>query len=333
VGLFDKIKDVTGIALSGPEQYKRAYEKGVFLQPPDYVKAAEHFATAQDKFNKEGNLAMAQRAAANSILYRFKKSPSASLLPELLAALQPLPEIEQLGSDKELVPTGSWISEIEALLAELSAEQQKSAAGFGEASRLFQKMGSIPLHFAPMLNRHGPVDNAMDRCFYCLASSNVLEANRVMLESPERASDLLQKSLVAFNQGKTKDRADEVQITLNRARMKRHCWMCDREVQGAETYYFNYPADVTPYHGALVQSLQQDVGLVDVEKGTVVLCSVCGTAVERQADRYAVRRMNELKSELWPVLQRMQGEINEQQAQIKRLVDAVKDLSRHSHHH
>lgn len=333
MGFLDKIKDVTGIGLAASEQYKRAYEKGVFLQPPDYNKAAEHFATAQEKFTKEGNMAMAQRAAANALLYQFKAAPDAALLPRLSSALQAVSEIERLGSDKEMVPTGPLVAEIDALLIELAAEHEKKSTGFNDASRKYQQMGSAQLLFAPLLKLQGPVDSAMDRCFYCLASAHVLDANHAMTESPERACDLFQKAVVAFNQGKTKDRADQIQGILTQARTKRHCWMCDREVQGANTYFFSYPAAVKPYHAGLVQSLQQDVGMVDAEKETVVLCSVCGTAVEKQADRYALRRMEELREELRPVLQKMQSEINDHQAQINRLVDAVNDLRRVAHHH
>ena len=40
MGFLDKVKDATGIGLSADEQYRRAYEKGVFLQPPDYSAAS-----------------------------------------------------------------------------------------------------------------------------------------------------------------------------------------------------------------------------------------------------------------------------------------------------
>ncbi len=80
-GVLSKMKDLgkeMGIGLNAQEQYYKAYEKGILLQPPDYPSAVKHFLAAKEKFIQEGNQAMAQHAQANAALYGWS---SAGIVP------------------------------------------------------------------------------------------------------------------------------------------------------------------------------------------------------------------------------------------------------------
>ncbi len=67
--LFGKVRHTIGIGLDEQELYERAFEKGVLLQ--DFSKAADLFEDASKKANEHGNQALAARAAANGLLYRY----------------------------------------------------------------------------------------------------------------------------------------------------------------------------------------------------------------------------------------------------------------------
>jgi len=143
---LDKMKGVgkeMGIGLNSNEQYNRAYQKGVLLQPPNYSEAAKQFAAASEKYLKEGNQGMAQRAQANALLYELVATGNQTLVPDTIKALEPLPEIERLGSQTEMVPTNPIVVELTALSYEIQANKDESneskAQKYREASVMSRK--------------------------------------------------------------------------------------------------------------------------------------------------------------------------------------------------
>jgi len=329
MGILNKLKDVSGIGLGAQEQYNRAYEKGVFLQPPDYSAASKHFMTASEKFEKEGNASMAKRAKANSLLYELASSKSIALLRNLSEGLQGLSEIERIGSQKEMIPVDPLLIELAALQSESTADSTQTysekSALYKEAGDTLLKMGTSPLLFVELLQLKGPADKAMTRAFYYQAKADFYMAYSTVLSSPEMAHDHFQKAAVEFRQAKENEWAGKSDILVDQISSKRHCWMCDREMLGKDFFYSYYPAEVFPYHGQLIESLKQDSGMID-QRGEITLCTVCGSAIEKQADRYAVKRTNELREWLEPIL-------NSYQNAISHLQDRVSNLERVAHKH
>ncbi len=329
MGLLDKVKDVTGVGLGAKEQYARAYEKGVFLQPPDYAAASKHFLTASEKFEKEANAGMARRAKLNSLMYDLARTKSNDLISPLIKAMDRVPEIERIGSQKDLIPTDPLIVELKSYELELQAlakdNPNEKMELFKSAGNTLITLGTGQLYFAEYLNLDGPVNRAMTRSAYYTAMSDYFMALTAIDHSPEDAHDYLQKATVGFSQAEDKEWMAKSQIYVTKVGSKRHCWMCDREMTGEDFFYSYYPATIKPYHKKIVESLKQDSGMVD-ERGRVAVCTVCGTAIENQADRYAQKRMKELKEWIEPIL-------NNINSNISNLNQRVEHLEKLAHRH
>lgn len=332
MGFLDKMKGLgkeMGIGLSAQEQYIRAYEKGVLLQPPQYGSAAKHFATASEKFLKEGNQSMAQRAQANAALYELVNSCNRSFIPEVIQALEAVPEIERIGSRDETIKTAPLIAELTALQCEHQAETNDSNAGkqaeYAKAADGLMKLGTSPLQVAEKLKVNGPVDKAMIRSFYCGALSDYYAAFSVVMESPTQAHDFLQKSAAGFRQAMVTDWSKTVDDYIKDISSKSHCWMCGREMQGRGFFYRYYPARTQKFHRHLLESSNQDLRMIDTSDN-VTMCTVCGSAIENQADRYATMRANEVREWATAIFENHNQRIND-------LVEAVNQLQRYSHSH
>jgi len=309
MGFLDKMKGLgkeMGIGLSAQEQYRRAYEKGVLLQPPDYSSAAKHFATASEKFLEEGNQSMAQHAQANAALYGLISSRDHSGISEVIQALEPVADIERIGSQDETIQTAPLIAELTALQyehqAELSDSNANKKAEYAKAADGFMKLGTSPLQVAERLQLKGPVDKAMLRAFYCGALSDYYSALSVVMASPTQAHDFLQKAAAEFRQAMVTDWPKTVDDYIKQVSSKSHCWMCGREMQGRDLFYRYYPARTEEFHTHLLESSNEDLRMIDTP-GNVTVCTVCGSAIENQADRYATMRANEVREWVTPILQ------------------------------
>jgi hypothetical protein len=332
MGFLDKMKGLgkeMGIGLSAQEQYYRAYEKGVLLQPPQYGSAAKHFATASEKFLKEGNQNMAQRAQANAALYGLVDSGDRSFIPEVIQVLEAVPEIERIGSRDEMIKTTPLIAELTALQYEHQAETCDSntdkQAVYAKAADGFMKLGTSPLQIAEQLKVNGPKDKAMIRSFYCGALSDYYAAFSVVMESPTQAHDFLQKSAAGFRQAMVTDWSKTVDDYIKEISSKSHCWMCGREMQGNGFFYRYYPAITQKFHRHLLESSNEDLRMIDTP-GKVTVCTVCGSAIENQADRYATMRANEVREWATAIFENHNERIND-------LVRAVNRLNQMAHTH
>ena len=310
MGLFDKVKDsakdATGIGLNAEEQYARAYSKGVLLQPPDYGSAAKQFASAAEKFTKDGNFNMAKHARANSSLYGVLHHCDVESVTQAIQALEQMPEIEALGSQKEMIPTPGLVTELKALQLDCAAEGTGSAANkaeyYAKASEYMLQIARAPLGVMDRLRLPGPVDTGMMRGYYYMALTDYYEALSVVAKSPSEAEIHMQKAESVFRQAKAELWVDKASKYLEHLKSKRHCWICNREMQGKDIFYSYYPASVEEYHKHMIESLNQDTKMLDVPD-SVTLCTVCGSAVERQADRYATLRVAELRQWVTPILE------------------------------
>lgn len=322
MGLLDTLKDATGVGLTAEEQYRRAYTKGVFLQPADYLEASRQFTAAAEKFRKQNDIPRARRAEANAVVYRMVHAKDLSLIETVLSGIDGVPELERIASQTELMSGLDLQYELMALRAELQAEAvsdllAKSRA-YRQAAELAMKLGTAPLVFGGWLPLKGPTDKAMLRGFYYAALADYHAAFAVIPESPEDAQNGLHKAAAGFRQSQTHDWLDLTEVHIEALKARRHCWTCGREMQGRDHYFRYYPAATTAYHQRIIETGKEDTGMLD-RGSAVTLCTVCGTAIEAQADRYAQMRAEQLRVALKTELDAHKRQIEQLSARISSL--------------
>lgn len=302
MGIFDKVKAVgkeVGIGLNAQEQYQRAYEKGVLLQPPDYSSAIKHFSKASEMFLQEGNGDMAKLAKANAALYELINKRDLNTLPEVIQVLGPITEVPCIGSQDEMIQTSLLIAELRSLQYEQQAKKCGNYADmtleYMNAAEGFMKLGNAPLHISERLRLEGPVEKAMLRAFYCEGLSDYYSALSIIMSSPVQAHDHMQKAASSFRQAMVTDWSKTVDDHIAKVSSKSHCWMCGREMQGEDVFFKYYPAETEDYHTQLLESSNDDLRMID-NAGHVTVCTVCGSAIENQADRYATMRADEVRA-------------------------------------
>jgi len=302
MGIFDKVKAVgkeVGIGLNAQEQYQRAYGKGVLLQPPDYSSAVKHFSKASEMFLQEGNADMVKLAKANAALYELIDKRDLNALPEVIQVLEPITEIPCIGSQDEMIQTSLLIAELRSLQYEQQAKECGNYADmtleYMNAAEGFMKLGNAPLHISERLRLEGPVEKAVLRAFYCEGLSDYYSALSIIMSSPVQAHDHMQKAASSFRQAMVTDWSKTVDDHIAKVSSKSHCWMCGREMQGEDVFFKYYPAETEDYHTQLLESSNDDLRMID-NAGHVTVCTVCGSAIENQADRYATMRADEVRA-------------------------------------
>jgi hypothetical protein len=183
----------------------------------------------------------------------------------------------------------------------------------------------MPLLITEKIRLSGPTDKPYLRALYCGSLADYYEALNILMESPAKAQDFLQKSIVGFRQISDKGWVEKIESYSKDIQSNRYCWMCNRKMQGKEIFYRYYPARIERYHHNLIENLKQDIGMVD-NPGYVTLCTVCGTVIQNQADIFARLRAKEVRDWVEPILANHNQRIND-------LVDAVNRLNSSAHHH
>jgi hypothetical protein len=332
MGIMDSLKKATGLGLNASEHYDRAWEKGVLLGPAKYVDAASMFETAYKKATEVQDAGTAARARANAALYSWVATGNPASLQALRASLQDVQEVEVVGSRAEAMPSQPLQAELDGRLIELQlqtlppGDHGRRMQLHQQASEIFKRIFSNNLYTYRFhaLDQH--VQTAQARFFLhqgMLAWNGALAAAD---SDPEAASEHAARALASFRQCNDERWAQTAEGWLARMRTRRTCWMCHRELQGLEHHVRSYPAVVTPYLVAAVSKLGQDASSLDAPGGKIVLCAPCGTAVEAQADRYAVQRTGELRGEVMPQLARLSTEVDELRAAVRHLQSVA-----HSH--
>jgi predicted nucleic acid-binding Zn ribbon protein len=135
----------------------------------------------------------------------------------------------------------------------------------------------------------------MMRGAYYNALADYHGAFDAIASSPEKAHDSLARAAVGFRHAQQADLAAMVESHIEDVQTKRHCWTCGREMQGRNYHFRYYPATASEYERNVVEARKEDSGMLD-RAGSVTLCAVCGSAIERQADEYASRRAGEVQT-------------------------------------
>ena len=328
MGLMDSLKKATGMGLSHSEHYDRAYEKGVLLGEANYPKAIELFENAATKAAEAGDRGLEMRARANAALYGYITSGNEQHLGVLRDTLKELGQIEKIGSKSEMMDAAPLLGEVEARLAESAigsvepSDNQALTRAHLACSDAFKKIFSEPLitykYHTPDAHR----ETAQSRFFLHQGQASWCQAIAEVSSNPETAAEHMSRALNSFRQCGDTQWAELAETWRANCRLKRTCWMCHREFQGATIHFRTFNATVTPYAASVVQSLGQDISTIDVESGALVLCSPCGSAV----DLLAVKRTQELREEVQSVL-------NEHAQAITNLSHRVERLESLAHKH
>lgn len=314
MGLLESLKKGTGIGLRHDEHYARAFERGVLLGPAKYHESVTLFDEAARRAGEAGDGALQARAKANAALYGFLCSGRPEYLVPLAEILPHLAEIEVIGSSTETMPAALLLGEVrarltEADLANVRREDHVALAGAHDrAAGAFKAIFNAPLLTYRFQASDPHVEAAQTRYFFHAGLAAWHEALAAVAASPEGGAERMGKALAAFRQCNDGRWADDAEAWLASCRMKRTCWMCHREVQGATVHFKSYPATVAPYVVSVVDALGQDRSMLDA-RGFLVLCTPCGSVVERQAEAYANLRAEELRRHYDAQLAQLQATI------------------------
>ena len=172
------------------------------------------------------------------------------------------------------------------------------------------KIGISPLRLTDRLFDYGPSEKGIFRAHHCNALADYNTALDTLMSSPDEAQDSLQKASMQFRMVSSNDWLQKCDNLLDNVRARRHCWVCGREMQGRNVFFYYYPAKIQKYHGSLISELKQDTGMID-RPGFVTICSVCGSAIENQADQYATRRVNEFKEWIVPIINNLDARVRQ----------------------
>jgi len=328
MGFFDSIKKATGIGLTPFEAYERAFEKGVLLGPEKYDEAAQMFWEAADKADEDGDQNVSTKGRVNARLYGFISGGSIEHLRELGAALGTVSEVEVIGSRTETMPTETLIQEVAARVAEADLEGVSSSdhagrsAGHKEAAAAFKKFfnGDLITYKYQPAPAHN--ENAQARFFYHSGMASWHDALSVANRSPTSAGEEMSKALNSFRQCSDDNWGGKCQQWLERYRLKRTCWVCDREYQGATLHFDNYSAQITPYALEVLEKLGHDMSSVDAS-GSVVLCRPCASVVRGVADIIATQRAGEVRQELTQAMEQMQSQLVSMMSRLESRISSL----------
>jgi hypothetical protein len=188
-----------------------------------------------------------------------------------------------------------------------------------QAADAFKQFFQYPLITYRYQHADPHVETAQSRFFFHQGLSAYHHAMALVLSTPEGAAEQMGKALNAFRQCNDTSWAEDAQGWLANYRLKRTCWMCHREFQGATVHFRSYPAAITPYTESVVAALGQDSSMLDSRSGLVVLCNTCGSALERQADQYASRYAAEVRAHLERQIAAVAANVNALAERVSRL--------------
>src|SRR5579859_3360353 len=285
-GFFDKVRHTTGLGLDHNELYNRAFEKGVLLNK--FQDAADIFDKAAKKYSELGDQQMAVQANANSLLYRYLASGDASVIGPLIQTLGALPQIEEIGSQTNTIPTGPLCAELDCRMVENAIVQsQDDVIRSRDLHKLardkFQAILRNPLNtYQYVPTRDGHNDRAEMRYFFHSGMHQFYEAMMKKDNDPSSASDDLSLANQAFRRCNDQIWSQKVTILLENWRVSRTCWICHREMQGSDLHFTMCRAVVTPYTKRILETLKQDPSAMSMD-GRIAVCTPCGSMVTFKA--------------------------------------------------
>jgi hypothetical protein len=338
MGFFDKVKQATGVGLTPEQHYARVYEKAILMGEGNYAKGIDLFEKAAEQATKAGDEDLANRAMANAALYSFVTSGKAEHLSSMLEHIRGMEEIEQVGSQSDMMPTAPLATEIEARLVEARAlatgnSASASAEAHRTAANAWKKLGMAKLFTYAYASPDQHKERADQRLFFHLGMAGWHDALASVESTPEGASEHMSKAMSYFKQCNDDSWSSKAETWRGKCRVKRTCWMCDREFQGQDLHFFTYPADLAPYILSVVKALDGETQTLDLAADRLVLCRACGTTIDKLADKWARHRTGELRTEVKTALDGVNNTLTSIRGDIQKLHERLQSCERVKHRH
>jgi hypothetical protein len=339
MGFFDSIKKATGVGLTPDQHFERAYEKGVLLGESEWKNSIKLFENAAKKAEEGGRDDLALRASASAELYRFVTDKDFDALKRLGTSLRSMEQIEQPGSRSETWEAAPLAAEIEARVIEAriggvsKSKHAELSAVHKAAAGAFKKIFTQPLITYSWLADDAHTETAQARFFYHSALGAWHDSVTQVATSPEGAAEHMAKALNFFRQCNDEAWAERSETWLQGCRVKRHCWVCNREFQGESLHFHHKKAYIAPYVAAIMEQRGEDLSVFDRATGSIVVCNPCATGIENIADRVATQRVAELRSEVEVALKSLNATVANNATNIDHLDGRLRRVERHSHSH
>lgn len=310
-------------AKSSEELYREAFHKGVLLGESQFPKAVALFDKAATKAKKENQWEIADKAAANGRLYDFLSRGQTMALHQLEDNLKGLNEIEEIGSEMRKMPVQPLLHEIRARLWErdyLSNAQyqeppsrMKSLETLAKSFKYLMDQDLITYHWQP--EREGG-KSARERFLYYEGQLAITKSQVLADSDPDAAAQAAARALNSFKQGDYTQGIDPCHRQLQDLRMKRKCWVCQREFQGSGLHFAFYAVGMTPYVRETLESDPRAMASADLKTKTIVLCLVCSSSIKNLAKSMANQQLAGLKAEMERQFEQNRRMIDDLRAQI-----------------
>jgi len=205
--------------------------------------------------------------------------------------------------------------------AGLKAGSVEEAVGLLEkASECFLQIGGAPLFFSRYISFLKRRTTGNHAALECEGQIEYINGRNFVEVEPPKAVEYLMAAAKAFRAAKLREVWQEVNKLIRGLRATRKCWMCGREVQGAN--HFNLvKADVGCYFEKILKDRKEDLRAIDGLL-SIALCRPCYTSIYYEADRIAKMYYD----------MAMQA-INELAAEVRTLAAEVRRLASYAHSH
>jgi len=158
--------------------------------------------------------------------------------------------------------------------------------------------------------------NPMKRAFQLLGMSRAIIASGKELQDPEESVRVYSEALGYFNQAEDKELIDRITERINKVSKVMKCYICGRSLQGEEIHFLYVNADITPY---ILNMVSSESPKPVADKGTIVLCKGCYTAVNNLAEVMA-RKYYDM------VMKTIQKMYEEYDSRIRRLESEIRSI-------
>lgn len=318
MGLFDDLKMATGLGLEPAEAYRRAFDKGVLLGISKFDDAADMFAAAAEKLGSV-DPAMASRARANALVYKFLATRDPEAAAQASQLLRSIGKIEIPGTADEIMDGAALAVELDARRLEAAAARAGDtgsavADAYRRAAKAWLAMRSDrPVTFA-LTGDDEHAEDGMMRFFFNAARAELADAAALEASAPDEAAERFAMAAQAFGRCGATVARDEVRGRLRASRLERPCWFCGRIVRGLGTNMRRLPTVSSEYFARMSRADRARGESFDPPDG-LFACAACAEAV----DRVAREKADQVKRELSEHLDSLRSELKALESRLHRV--------------
>jgi hypothetical protein len=307
-------------ATKAPEEFARAYDKGVNLGPEKWQDAADSFSEAAKHFAEAGNPQKSSEALALATLFNalvHRDAESWRICHEAMTRIGDTQINVGFAARSAAIAQQVLVMHEDVVATSALNSNSHDASRVGALKNLAQKYLELTGEDLVVWKLMKAEVDPQRRAYYLLGLAALVEANSLMDSDPRKAVSLLSESATDFEMAGV-DPMNLRAITMvkrdNASRVAK-CWFCGREVQGMGTHYVMLQAVVSNY---TKQKYGSEVPQ-SVDGAHVVACESCSSSIRMVAD--AIGRMYYERA-----ITEMNGIAQRLEARITSLENAVNSL-------